>query len=251
MNNARTFSVDSRQYARYRPSYPQELFAYLAEISPGRRAVWDCATGSGQAAVSCAGRFACVDATDISLEQLRYALPGRGVHYSVCSAEAAPFADQSFDLITVAQALHWFDQGKFFKEAGRLLKPGGILAIFGYAFFEISPDLDAVIQEVLLAPIDRYWAPGNRQLWSGYRDVPLPFSELVIPHEFNMRVEWTLAQLVEYLRTWSAVKLHAAEQGVDPLIRLETALKPLWGEPAEVRAVKMPLFLRVSRNAPP
>ena len=250
MNNSRTFSVGSAQYARSRPSYPEELFSYLSKLSPGRAAAWDCATGSGQAAVACANWFSQVAATDISPEQIQHGFSHPKIHYSVCSAEGAPFKDQTFDLITVAQALHWFDQKKFFEEAGRVLKPGGILAVFGYGFFEISPAVDAVIQDDLHAHIDRFWARGNRMVMSGYRDLAMPFQELSIPQPYAMQLEWNLGQLLDYLRTWSAVKLYAADLGVDPVDRLQKQLEPLWGEPEKTRPVKMPLFLRVSRNDP-
>ena len=250
MNNSRTFSVGSDLYARHRPSYPPELFSYLSEISPGHSAVWDCATGNGQAALACAGWFARVEATDISLEQIRHSFSHPKIHYSVCSAEGAPFANQTFDLITVALALHWFDQQKFFQEAGRVLKPGGILAVFGYGLFEISPALDTIIQNSLYAQIDRFWARGNRLLMSGYRDLAMPFQELGTPQSFTMQLEWHLGQLLDYLRTWSAVKLYAAELGVDPVAQLESKLAPLWKDPEIARPVKMPLFLRVSRNPP-
>ena len=249
MNNSRSFSVNSQQYARYRPSYPESLFSYLSEISPGHTAAWDCATGSGQAAVACANWFSRVEATDISQEQIQHAAARPKIHYSVCSAEAAPFAKQTFDLITVAQALHWFDRVKFYQEAERVLKPGGILAVFGYGFFEINPAIDRVINETLHARIDPFWAQGNRLLMSGYRDVSMPFQELNPPRHFAMRLEWNLRQLLEYLRTWSAVKGYVAELGTDPVVELESKLKPVWGIPEKINPVIMPLFLRISRKS--
>lgn len=249
MNNVQTFSAGSEQYARYRPSYPENLFSFLNEISAQHESVWDCATGNGQAAISCARYFSQVDATDISAEQIQHCIANSKINYTVSSAETTLFDDNSFDLIMVAQALHWFNQEKFFQEAGRVLKPNGILAIFGYGFFEISPDIDTVIYENLLVPIDRFWAKGNRLLMSGYKDVSMPFNEINIPQNFTIKVEWTLQQLLEYLRTWSAAKLFTEKLGYDPVTQLESKIKPLWKEPEKVRSVKMPLFLRASRKS--
>jgi ubiquinone/menaquinone biosynthesis C-methylase UbiE len=222
LNNAQSFSVGSDQYARYRPSYPENLFSFLNEVSAQHESMWDCATGNGQAAVSCARYFSRINATDISAEQIQHCIAHPKINYTVSSAESTLFDDNSFDLIMVAQALHWFDQQKFFQEAERVLKPNGILAIFGYAFFEIATDIDTVIYENLLVPIDRFWAKGNRLLMSGYKDVSMPFNEIIVPQNFTMGVTWTLQQLLEYLRTWSAVKLFAEELGYDPVAKLES-----------------------------
>lgn len=211
--------------------------------------MWDCATGNGQAAVSCTRYFSQVDATDISAEQIKHCLSNAKINYTVSPAETTAFADNSFDLIMVAQALHWFNQEKFFQEAERVLKPNGILAIFGYAFFEIAPDIDTLIYENLLVPIDRFWAKGNRLLISGYKDVTMPFEEIIVPQNFAMQVEWTQQQLLEYLRTWSAVKRFTEELGVDPVARLESKIKPFWKDPEKAKPVKMPLFVRASRKS--
>jgi hypothetical protein len=115
-DNIQSFSQQSDQYARHRPTYPDELFAYLASLSRKRERAWDCATGNGQAALGCATFFEQVAASDLSLEQARHGRPRPGIRYLAGSAEHAPFADGSFDLVMVAQALHWFDLGQFYAE---------------------------------------------------------------------------------------------------------------------------------------
>ena len=57
------FSDHSKLYASARPTYPEELFGFVASIAPARERVWDCATGNGQAAVGLARYFAEVEAT--------------------------------------------------------------------------------------------------------------------------------------------------------------------------------------------
>lgn len=247
MNNAQSFSQGSDQYAKNRPQYPRELFAYLSELSSGHEAAWDCATGNGQAAVSLAEHFAGVEATDISAEQIEHGILHPGVRYRVSPAEHTPFADESFDLITVATAVHWFEQGQFYREAGRVLKPGGVLAVWTYGLFEINAEIDEIVLHEFMPPIDPFWAEGNRLVMNGYRDLTLPFDEIGTP-SFSMHAGWTLEQLSAYLRTWSAVKRYAVERGTDPVSAMESKLAPIWGGRDIVRAVKMPLFLRACRK---
>lgn len=247
LSNAQIFSQYSDQYAKHRPRYPDELFAYLSSVAPSHDSAWDCATGNGQAAVSLAKYFDHVEATDISAQQIEHHLPHPKVRYSVSPAEQTPFDDQAFDLITVATAVHWFDQEKFHQEVGRVLKPGGILAIWSYGYFNTEPEIDAAIQTELLEPIDPFWAAGNRLVLNGYRDLTLPFEELRTPN-LTMHVEWNLDQLLAYARTWSAVKRYEVEVGHDLVKQAEARLAAPWGAREKVRAVKMPLSLRVSRK---
>lgn len=249
MNNIQTFSQSSDQYAKNRPQYPDELFAYLSELCFGHDAAWDCATGNGQAAVSLARYFSRVEATDISQEQLRQHIVHPRVHYSVSPAEQTPFADHSFDLITVATAVHWFDPQRFHQEVERVLKPDGVLAVWTYSYFQIEPEVDAVIRREILDPIDPFWASGNRQVLNGYRDLSLPLEEMHDLPTFVLKIDWDLAQLLAYARTWSAVKRYMAELGSDPVSEAESKLIAAWGAADTIRTVHMPLYLRVSRKA--
>src|SRR5262245_28736735 len=141
------FSTQASSYAKYRPSYPPELFEYLASLCAERRAAWDCATGNGQAALALAPYFEKVWATDLSAKQIDSAAAHSKVEYSVASAEAAPFPDRFFDLITVAQAYHWFDFEGFAREVRRVAKPRGLVAVWGYGLAICEdPRIDALVE---------------------------------------------------------------------------------------------------------
>ncbi len=240
------FSDKASLYAQARPSYPPELFQYLASLCQEHQQAWDCATGSGQAAVSLAKYFEVVQATDASSEQLEHAFAHPKVHYSVQSAETANFVAQSFDLVAVAQALHWFDLDTFYPLVQRLLKPKGVLAIWGYAFaMSITEEIDDLLQKQGLDPILPYWPPETKLLWNGYVDVPFPFQEIEPPALF-ISCNWSLDEFLHYLGTWSALRLYRQATQHDILAALHAPLQTLWGE-SHRREIKMPLFLRVGR----
>jgi SAM-dependent methyltransferase len=247
MDNIQTFSQDSDQYAKHRPQYPDVLFTYLSGLCKEHICVWDCATGNGQAAGAISKYFLRVEATDLSAEQIQYANQYPNVSYSVTPAEKTSFADEMFDLVTVAQAVHWFEQELFFEEVQRVLKPDGVLAIWSYGFLAITPVIDKIIEKELLEPIEPFWASGNRMIMNGYRDLVLPFESIEVEKNFYIQVEWNLVQLLDYFRTWSGVKRYKAEVGIDPVENLEKVLKEKWHLQA-VKFVQMPLVLKASRK---
>ena len=241
------FSAVAARYAEFRPTYPAELFDWLASLCEEHEAAWDCATGSGQAAAGLAPHFARVVATDASAGQIAHASGPANVGLRVAPAESSGLADSSIDLVTVAQAAHWFDLPKFFAEARRVLKPGGALALWGYGRLDLPGGMDAIFLRFYSETVGPYWPPERKWIDDGYRSLDFPFSEITAP-AFSIEVEWNLPRLLNYLSTWSAVKRYRAERGSDPLPALLAELQPLWGNPDAALPLKWPLFLRVGRN---
>lgn len=178
METRRLFDQGSAAYASARPRYPDALYRHLAGLCGQRRRAWDCATGTGQAALGLAQYFGEVLASDTSTQQIEHAVVHPGIRYSVQDAEATDYPDAAFDLVCVAQAWHWFDHSRFNRELLRVLRPGGVFAAWGYGWFSIDAQIDAAIDEEYLRPIGPYWAQQNRLLWNAYRDVELPLGEL-------------------------------------------------------------------------
>jgi ubiquinone/menaquinone biosynthesis C-methylase UbiE len=243
----RTFDAVAADYAAFRPTYPDALFARLARESPARDLAWDCATGNGQAAVALAAHFDAVIATDVSAAQLAHARPHPRVRYAVAPAEASPLDDDAADLVTVAQAFHWFDRDAFFAEVGRVLRPGGLLAVWTYGLFECTPDVDRVVARYVDEALGPYWSPARRLVDEGYAGVAFPFAPVAVP-AFAMEARWTLDQLVGYLATWSARQTRLAATGTDPLPAVRDALAAVWGTPAATRPIRWPLAVHVRRK---
>jgi SAM-dependent methyltransferase len=242
------FSEGSDLYAKARPTYPDALFSFIAVQSPGRQRAWDCATGSGQAAIGLAHHFDSVEATDASVEQVGNAVATPRVHYSVQPAERTDFPDAAFDAVCVAQALHWLDLDRFYPEAKRVMKPGAVFAAWGYSRHHVTAEIDAAFEEHFLAPIKPYWPAQNAKLWAGYRDEPFPFQAIEAP-AFTIDMPWTLAQLIDYAGTWSATRRYVTEAAPDFLERARAAIEPAWGSHGERRVVTLPLSLRCGRHA--
>ncbi len=240
------FSGHAGQYALARPRYPPALFAWLASLAPARERAWDCGTGNGQCAVGLAEHFAEVVATDPSEPQLRHAFPHPRVRYAVAAAERSGLEDATVDLVTVAQALHWFDLPRFWGEARRVLRPGGALAAWSYGLFTVDPAVDAVIGDLWHRGVGAWWPPERALVDDGYRSIDLPFAEIDAP-PFAMEHRWTLADVLNYLRTWSAVQRYLADRGTDPVTAAEPALRDAWGDPTVERLVTWPIAIRAGR----
>ena len=241
------YSSAAGEYARYRPRYPDALFAWLASVAPTRSLAWDCGTGSGQAAVAMAAHFAHVVATDPSTAQLAHAKRGAKVSYAAMTAERAAIASASVALVTVAQALHWFDRPAFFAEVKRVLAPGGVLAVWSYGLCTFGdPTLDAALRRFHGETVGPHWPPERALVDAGYEGLELPFADLPAPPT-AMEARWTLEQFAGYLSTWSAVQRARASTGTDPLPDFVEMLREGWGVAGSARRIEWPLALRAGR----
>lgn len=243
---ANHFATVAAEYAAFRPRYPAGLYDWLAAEVADRDAAWDCACGSGQVSLDLAARFAHVEATDASAEQIRAAPAHPRVRYRVATAEASGLAAGSVSLVTVGQALHWFDCARFYAEARRVLRPRGVLAVWSYQNCRLADPLDqALVTDLYERVLGPYWPAERAHVDDGYARLALPQPAMVTPH-FAMSVAWTHAQFIGYLRSWSATARCVAATGIDPTAPVAEALAAGWGEHA--RVVRWPLTVHAARR---
>lgn len=240
------FSGHARQYAEFRPGYPPRLFSFIHSLTREHQRAWDCGTGSGQAAARLADHYKQVIATDPSAQQIRNAERVPGVVYVVAPAERSGLADASVDVITVAQALHWFDLTAFYTEAERVSRPGAALVVWCYGLMKIGREVDAVVAHYYNQVVGPYWPPERRYIEQGYRTLPFPYAEYPAP-DLAMYAHWDLDAMCNYLATWSATRRYIEQLGRDPIPRLREELSSCWGVPTKKHTVSWPLIVRAGK----
>ncbi len=243
------FSALASVYSEARPTYPEDLLDYIATLCSKRDSAWDCACGNGQATIALAERFACVFATDASAKQIAAASPHPKVSYRVSSAEDSGLEPDCVDLVVVAQAVHWFDLKRFYAEVERVLRTGGVLALWSYGALRVvgSEPANRVVQAFYHDVVGPFWPPERRLVEEGYRELLFPYPDIP-PPPFLMQQSWSLERFLGYLRSWSATGRYVEHHGSDPVVALQTKLRPAWGDPQGKHLIEWPLTLRAGRK---
>jgi SAM-dependent methyltransferase len=237
------FSSNSPGYAAFRPTYPKELYDFIISNVSTLDAAWDCACGNGQVARDLSEHFKKVYATDHSQSQLVNAFQKENIIYSIAPAEASGFPDRHFDLVTVGQALHWFDIPAFCKEARRVSKPGGIVAAWGYSLLSVNSEINPLLNHFYHDIIGPYWDKERKLVDDQYKTIEFPFTSIETP-SFEFSFEWTLDELAGYLTTWSSVQKYIKTNGVNPVHDFIENIRPMWHGKMKV---SFPLFVLVGR----
>jgi ubiquinone/menaquinone biosynthesis C-methylase UbiE len=240
------FSEHSKLYSQFRPTYPKELYEFIFSHVNEFDTAWDCGTGNGQSARVLSKKFRKVLATDISANQIEQAFKSETIFYSVCG-ERTPFANNSIDLVTVAQAIHWFDLDAFYKEVNRVAKSNAALAVWGYSLLSIHPEIDLLLLDFYKNVVGTYWDKERHLIDEQYKTIPFPFTEITTP-SFEFSVEWSIEQLAGYLSTWSAVRKYIQANQVNPIEKLIEHTAPLWK--GDSMRITFPLFVRLGRVKP-
>ena len=240
------FSQQASVYAKYRPTYPKELFDYITGFVEEKKIAWDCATGNGQAAQMLASYFEKVEATDISEAQLALAIKKENIRYRVSPAEKTPFADNSFDLITIATAYHWLDRKAFHKEATRVGKHNCVVAAWAYNVVQSENEaLNKIIHYFYRDVVGSYWDKERKHVDESYQNLEFDFSQLPTKN-FAISLAWNKEEFLGYLSSWSAVQHYINKRGSSPLSLIADELRKAWpGD--DSKEFYFPLFLRIGR----
>ncbi|MEO1655937.1 MAG: class I SAM-dependent methyltransferase [Bacteroidota bacterium] len=238
------FSTQSSQYQKFRPHYSPEIYAFILEQSLGKALLWDCATGNGQVVRALAPHFQKVWASDASAAQLSKAPAIPNVHYHQGLASESGLAAQSCDLITVAQALHWFAEDAFYDEVRRVARPGAQLITWGYGLMHIQPQVDALVSYVYKDILgDKFWDPERKLVEAKYETIYFPFENLASP-TFQITYEWNLEQVLGYINTWSAFQKYLVQSSENPLEALRSEFEKVWGPQLESKRVTWDIFMK-------
>ena len=240
------FSAHAADYAYARPGYPSAMLDWLTDQCQHTDLAWDCATGNGQVAVPLTNRFQRIIASDASRQQLAHAQAHDRIQYCQCLAEQPSLADTSVDLVTVAQALHWFDIDKFFAAVDRVLRGKGILAVWSYDVCHVAPPIDAQISHFYHEVVGPYWPPERELVANRYESIQFPYAQIAVP-EFNMQRDWSCEQLCHYLASWSATRRCREAAGKDPIPQLFAELQSHWPQGLK-KTVSWPLTVVVCRK---
>jgi len=240
------FSKQSDIYLKFRPHYPNELYAFLSSLTEEHELAWDCGTGNGQAATGLANYYDKIVATDPSEQQIKNAIVNEKIKYAVEKAEQSSLPSHSADLLTIANALHWFDFDVFYKEAKRVLKNNGIIAAWSYFLPTISPQIDEIVSRYHFQTLDDYWLAENRIVEKGYATIPFPF-ELISSPDFYYEKEMNLNALIGYFDTWSATQRFIDKNNFNPTKALCNELKEFWKDEFATKKVTWKLILKVGR----
>ena len=246
MNWQDNFSQQATIYAQYRPQYPQSLYNSLQKIVKCHQLAWDCGTGNGQVATQLATFFKKVIATDASASQLAAAKLSPNVEYRLARADNSKLPSQSVDLITVAQAIHWFDIAAFYREVYRVAGDEAIIAIWGYGLLTISPAIDEIIRDLYTNILGGYWDPQRKHLDEAYQTIPFPFPVIPTPI-IKMQLFWSLPELIGYLNTWSSVQKFIAVNHDNPITQIEPLLQRAWNSNSNLKPITWDIYLRVGK----
>ena len=242
------FAPVASHYADNRPTYPAELFAWLAGQCKEHVFAWDCGAGNGQASTELARYFEHVIATDASETQILQAMPHPKVEYRVASSESSGLDSACADIIVVAQALHWFDLDRFYAEVKRVVKPEGLLAAWSYGVLTVEGgEVNSIVQRFYHEEVGPFWPAERHHVETGYKEIDFPFRRISAP-AFTMNVRWNPAQLLGYFRSWSATDRFIKAKGFDPVERIEPELLANWGDVDQARTIEWPLSILLGKT---
>lgn len=240
------FSLQAGIYAKYRPQYPAVLYQFLASLTKDHHIAWDCGTGNGQAAIGLVDFYESVIATDPSENQIKNCFPHERIKYIVEKAEDFSYGQHTIDIVTIANALHWFEFDVFYNIVRNVVKQDGIIAAWSYGRPTISKEIDEIVAVFHDDIVGEYWVKENRFVEQEYKTIPFPFHEINCP-SFVSQKEFNLKEFITYLNTWSATQKFIIKTGIDPTIDLQKQLLAIWGSADTKKIITWKLIMKAGR----
>lgn len=240
------FSDRSEFYKKFRPTYPQNLYDEILKVTSGRIACWDCGTGNGQVAVQLSNYFKTVYATDISENQISRAEKRNNIVYKIERSEKTSFRESHFDLITVAQAIHWFDLNAFYKEAKRVIINGGIICIWGYGLPRVDKTINELLDHFYWDVIGSYWNSERKHVDNEYKSIRFDFDEINIKKQFEIITKWTITEFEGYLNSWSSVHNYMFKNNINPVNLIMDKVLHKWDKDSK-KEFRFPIFLKLGK----
>lgn len=240
------FSEQAKLYSDFRPEYPEALYEFIFSQVHDFELALDCGTGNGQMASGLANRFRDVIATDISDKQLAVAVKKSNINYIKSPAELCPCEPSSVDLVTAAQAAHWFNQEAFYNEVNRILKPQGLLVLCGYQLPAVDDQTDKLLSHFYSGVLGPYWDQERKQVDNAYSGMSFPYSKISCP-EIHITTNWNAGHYLGYLNTWSALRQYRKQNNSNPLTAFTAELNKFWKED-QMKEVRFPVFVIAGRK---
>ncbi|CAH1798705.1 unnamed protein product [Owenia fusiformis] len=248
----------ARIYAQHRPSYPSSVLETVLKFCREKPhfvqdLAIDVGCGSGQFTQTLAPHFKAVIGTDVSKAQILNAqntIKENSITFEVHAGEDLSFqADSSVDLLTCAQAFHWLDAKIFYREALRILKPNGVLALIGYGNAILNRDAAMVPHEQFYnGALHDYWDPQRKYIEEKYKNVDLPFPYIRVD-TLCIERHWTVSEYVGYVRTWSAYQNYMKDHpGSQVLEDLQKKLEVIYADTDSALEATWPIFILMGHN---
>ncbi len=238
--------ADGAVYGTFRPSYPPALIEYLLSLCPSSHHALDVGCGTGQLTRMLAPHFGMVTAIDPSASQIAHAKDVPNVMFRQGSSDQLEVPPGALDLITAAQAAHWFDLPPFYAACQKALKKDGILALITYGVPVMEGPAGEVLADFYWTHIHAFWPTPRRHVEQGYRELAFPFSELDAP-DIPMAQAWTLDGVLGYVQSWSAVAAAKAAGQADTVTAFEAQMRRVWGDPEAAQLMSWPLTVKAAR----
>lgn len=216
----------------FHPSIIRHIKGYLSLAEPFRRAL-DIACGTGLSTLALKEIAVDVVGVDASAEMIALAPKDTGISYLLADAERLPFCPGEFDLLTVSQAIHWFDRARFLKEAGRVLKVEGWLIVYDNYFAEEMNENEDFRKWHRESYLKKY--PSPPRAWASFtaEDTESEGFHLASQELYRNTIRFSPKGLMDYLVTQSNI-IAAVEGGKESIGEtrawLSAQIEPLFGE---------------------